>query len=68
MQNSCHRQTGTSLLKTTFINNVFQHIHDQFVVAPTVKANKSVAFICKQLYIEMLIKRTWNSSRWCIKQ
>ena len=33
-------------------------MHDQFVVAPINQGNKNVAFICKQLYNEVLIKKS----------
>ena len=56
MQNSINHPTGTSSLKTTFSENSPRNIHGQFVVAPTVKANRNVAFICRCFYIEVLIK------------
>ena len=40
----------------TFNKNSLQYIYDQFVVVPIDKANGNVLFICKCLYIEMLIK------------
>ena len=45
--NSNNNPTGTSSIKTTFIKNSLQHIHDQVVVASIDKDNRYVAFICK---------------------
>ena len=47
MLNSNNHPTRTSLVKTTFIKNSFQYVHDQFVVAAI--DNGNVAFICERL-------------------
>ena len=45
----------TPLLKKTVLQSNFQHIRDQFVVAPIDKANGHLASGCKRVYIEVLM-------------
>ena len=47
---------------------IILNIYDQFVVAAIDKDNGNAAFICKRFYMRVLIKKTWNRSRWYIKQ
>ena len=55
LDNNSHT-AATSSLKATFLKKRLQKFHVQFVIVPTDKANRNGTFICKHLYINVLIK------------
>ena len=43
-------------LKNHHIKRLLKEIHDQFVATPKDKATGNVTFICKQFFVEILLK------------